>query len=91
VAHHASAQKRFKQSQARRARNRRDMSQLKTQIKKLRSVIANGDADEAQKLLPATVGGIDRASRKGVIHDNAAARFKSRLSRKVNGLSAARA
>jgi small subunit ribosomal protein S20 len=91
VAHHASAQKRFKQSQARRARNRRNLSQLKTQIKKLRAAIAKGDANEAQMLLPATAGGIDRASRKGAIHDNAAARFKSRLSRKVNGLSAAQA
>lgn len=91
MAHHPSAQKRFKQSQERRARNRRNLSQLKTQIKKLRAVIAKGDADEARKILPATVGGIDRAARKGAIHDNAAARFKSRLSRKVNGLSATQA
>lgn len=91
MAHHASAQKRIRQTLKRRARNRRNLSQLKTQIKKLRAVIALGDADEAKKLLPATVGGIDRASRKGVIHDNAAARSKSRLSRKVNSLSTARA
>jgi small subunit ribosomal protein S20 len=91
LAHHASAQKRIRQTLTRRARNRRNLSQLKTQIKKLRAVIASGDADEAKKLLPATVGGIDRASRKGVIHDNAAARFKSRLSRKINSLSNARA
>jgi len=32
------------------------------------------------------VGEIDKASKKGVVHDNAAARYKSRLSRKVSAL-----
>jgi ribosomal protein S20 len=36
------------------------------------------------------VGAIDKASKKGVIHDNAASRYKSRLSRKVAALSAGR-
>jgi ribosomal protein S20 len=36
------------------------------------------------------VGEIDRAAKKGVIHDNAAARYKSRLSRKVNALAGSR-
>ncbi len=31
---------------------------------------------------------IDKAAKKGVIHDNAAARYKSRLTRRVNALSA---
>lgn len=88
MAHHASAQKHMRQSLKRRARNRSNMSTLKTQIKKLRSAIASGDAEGARKLLPETVGGIDRASKKGVIHDNAAARHKSRLTRKVNALAA---
>ena len=37
------------------------------------------------------MGEIDRAAKKGVVHDNAAARYKSRLSRKVNALTAAKA
>lgn len=89
MAHHASALKQMRQSLKRKARNRKNSSQLKTQVKKLRSAIAKGDAEAAQKLLPETVGQIDKAVKKGVIHDNAAARYKSRLTRRINTLSAA--
>jgi small subunit ribosomal protein S20 len=87
VAHHASAQKQMRQSQKRRARNRQNLSQLKTQVKRLRSAISKGDAEAAKKLLPETVSEIDKAAKKGVVHDNAAARYKGRLSRRVNALS----
>ena len=91
MAQHASAQKQMRQSLKSRARNRKNVSQIKTQVKKLRAAIAAGDASAAKKLLPETVGEIDRAVKKGVIHDNAAARYKSRLSRKINALAAAKA
>jgi len=90
VAHHASALKQERQGLKHRARNRKNVSQVKTQIKKLRAALAKGDAEAAKALLPATVGEIDRAVKKGVVHDNAAARYKSRLTRKVNALSGAR-
>ena len=90
MAHHASALKQERQSLKHRARNRKNVSQVKTQIKKLRAALAKGDAEAAKALLPATVGEIDRAVKKGVVHDNAAARYKSRLTRKVNALSGAR-
>jgi small subunit ribosomal protein S20 len=63
---------------------------VKTQVRKLRAAIASGDSKVAQQLLSETVGEIDRAVKKGVVHDNAAARYKSRLTRRVNGLSAAK-
>jgi small subunit ribosomal protein S20 len=81
----------MRQSLKSRARNRKNVSQIKTQVKKLRAAIAAGDAAAAKKLLPETVGEIDRAVKKGVIHDNAAARYKSRLSRKINALAGAKA
>jgi len=90
VARHASALKQGRQSIKRRARNRQNLSQLKTQVKKLRAAIAEGDASAAKSLLSGTVGQIDKAAKKGVIHDNAAARYKSRLTRKVSSLSAAK-
>jgi len=90
VAHHASAQKRMRQGEKRRARNRKNVSQLKTQVKKLRAAIDEGDAAAAKALLPVTVGEIDKAAKKGVVHDNAAGRYKSRLSRKVSALGAAK-
>lgn len=90
MAHHASALKQMRQSEKRRARNRKNLSQLKTQLKKLRSVVAEGNAEAASKLLPATEAEIDKAAKKGVVHDNAAARYKSRLARKVTALGAAK-
>jgi small subunit ribosomal protein S20 len=91
VIRHKSAAKRARQNVRRRAGNRAGLSQLKTQVKRLRAALGAGDAEAAQKLLPATVGEIDKAARKGVVHDNAAARYKSRLSRKVSALAAAKA
>ena len=91
MAHHASAQKHERQSLKRRARNRAGISRLKTSVKKLRTAIAAGDAAEAKKLLPETAAAIDKAAKQGVVHDNAAARYKSRLARSVNGLKGARA
>jgi len=90
VAHHASALKQMRQGVKRRARNRQNVSLVKTEIKKLREVIAKGDAAAAKALLPKTVGAIDKAVKKGVLHDNAGSRHKSRLSSKVSALSATR-
>ena len=90
MAHHASALKQMRQGEKRRARNRKNLSQLKTQLKKLRAAIAEGNAEAATKLLPATEGEIDKAAKKGVVHDNAASRYKSRLARKVSVLGAAK-
>ena len=90
MAHHASALKQMRQGLKHRARNRKNLSQLKTQVKKLRAAIAKGDAETARHILPETVGVIDRAAKKGVVHDNAAARYKSRLARKVNALAGAK-
>jgi small subunit ribosomal protein S20 len=90
LAHHASAEKQMRQGLKRRDRNRTNLSQLKTQVKKLRAAIAKGDAEAAKTLLPETVGQIDKAAKKGVVHDNAASRYKSRLTRKVTALASAK-
>ena len=76
----------MRQSLKHKARNRQNLAKLKSQVKRLRAALAKGDAAAAQELLPATVGEIDKAAKKGVVHDNAAARYKSRLSRRVNAL-----
>jgi small subunit ribosomal protein S20 len=75
----------MRQSLKRRARNRSNSSKLKTQVRRLREALDAGGADAA-KLLPETVAEIDKAAKKGVIHRNAASRYKSRLSKRVNGL-----
>jgi small subunit ribosomal protein S20 len=90
VAHHASALKQQRQGLKHRDRNRRNVSRLKTKIKSLRSAIAKGDVAAVKGALAETISEIDKAAKKGVIHDNAAARYKSRLSRRVNAVTAPR-
>ncbi len=86
MATHSSAIKRHAQSLKRRAINRAHRSRLRTRLKMLRDAAASGDASGARKLLPETIRTIDRAIRWGVLHQNAAARHKSRLTRLVNSL-----
>jgi small subunit ribosomal protein S20 len=90
LAQHASALKQMRQGLKHRERNKQNLSKLKSQIKKLRAAVAKGDTKGAQSALGETVSAIDKAARQGVIHDNAAARYKSRLTRRVNGLAAAK-
>lgn len=88
MAHSLSAIKRVRQNEKRRARNRSHRTELRTQLKKLRKAIEAGNAEEAQKLLPGTVSLVDVMVKKGVIHENAGSRYKSRLTRRLAALSA---
>jgi len=87
MANHKSAEKRTRQANRRNEANRRNRSQLRTEIKKLRSAVEAGNQDEAKALLTATVSLIDKSIQKGILHKNAAARHKSRLTSGVNGMS----
>ncbi|HKY34225.1 MAG TPA: 30S ribosomal protein S20 [Candidatus Polarisedimenticolia bacterium] len=88
MATHSSAIKRHTQSLKRRAANRSNRSRLRTQLKRLRETVAGKDLEAARRLLPGTIALIDRSIQKGVLHENAAARHKSRLTRLVNSLAA---
>lgn len=83
MANSKQAEKRIRQSLIRRDRNRAAMSRLRTSIKQLRTA-ADSDVTKARELLPSTLSLIDATARRGVIHANAAARRKSRLTRLVN-------
>ena len=76
---HKSAEKRVRQNEKRRDINRSNRGRLRTGVKKLRAALEAGDSGTAQELLPQTVSLIDKAVQKGVLHRNAAARYKSRL------------
>jgi small subunit ribosomal protein S20 len=81
---HKSAEKRMRQNERRRVINRGNRTRLRTAVKNLRGALAGSDAKEMSSLLPETVSMIDKAVQKGVLHRNAAARHKSRLTRHVN-------
>jgi small subunit ribosomal protein S20 len=85
---HKSAEKRVRQNEKRRDVNRSNRTALRTSIKKLRAALAGSDTAALDKLLPETISKIDKAVQKGVLHRNAAARYKSRLTVRVNQASA---
>jgi small subunit ribosomal protein S20 len=88
MANHASSLKRYRQSQRRRLLNQMNRHKLKTQMRRLKTVIATGKADDAKTLLPKTFSLIDKSVQKGVIKENTARRYKSRLNKTVNNLTA---
>lgn len=75
-----SAKKRHRQSLDRRTRNRAAKSVLKTLVKKVRGALESGDLAAAQEGYQALVKKFDQTASRGIIHRNAAARVKSRLS-----------
>jgi len=81
--HTKSAKKRLRQSLERRETNRSTKAALKTQIKKLREAVKAGDLAKADEVARTASRKLDLAAAKKVIHRNAAARSKSRISRFV--------
>ena len=87
MANSPSAEKRSRQNVKRRDRNRAARSRLRTAVKRLRAEVAAGNKSGAKELLPPTLRLVDTTAQKGVIHPNAAARTKSRLTRSVTGIA----
>ena len=83
MANIASAIKRNRQNEKRRAHNRHYRSSMRTEIRKVRAAIDAGDKDAAQALLPSTVAIIQRVAQKGIIHKRNAARRVSRLNKAI--------
>lgn len=78
-----SAIKRTVQSEKRRLRNSHVKSTMKTRIKRAIEVIDKKDQTQMETLFRDAVSSIDKASSKGVVHKNNAARKVSRLSKKL--------
>jgi small subunit ribosomal protein S20 len=78
-----SAKKRHRQSLQRRARNRATKSALRTQIRKVKELIAAGNVDEARKESSVLSKKLDQAAAKRVLHSNTSARLKSRMSKRL--------
>jgi len=83
VASHASALKAHRQGLKNREHNRQFRSRLRTALKNVRAAIAGNDLPGARSALKQTISLIDRMASKGIIHRNAAGRYKSRLSARL--------
>ncbi|MEM9658042.1 MAG: 30S ribosomal protein S20 [Planctomycetota bacterium] len=83
-----SAKKRLRQSVDRRDRNRAVRSSVRRQVRKVRVAVTAGDVETSESEFRAAVKKLDQAAAKNVIHPNAAARTKSRLSKAIKAIKA---
>ena len=83
MATHASALKAHRQSLKNREHNRQFRSRLRSALKNVRAAIAGNDLAAARTALKQSISLIDKMASKGIIHRNAAGRYKSRLTTRL--------
>jgi len=89
MANHFSALKRARQTEKRTARNRANRSRLRTAIRRFREALASGNRESAQQAFRSVTAAIDKSIQKGVLHENTASRYKSRLNARLKNLAVA--
>jgi len=83
-----SAEKRAKQAEKRRIRNKAVKSNLKTATRQVSLAVEQGNLEAAKAALVVAIPTLQKAASKGVIHKRTASRKVSRLTRRVNALTA---
>lgn len=90
MAHSLSAKKRIRQNLKNRARNRARKSDIRIEVGELNAAFVAGDVVKASEQLKKTVKALDRVAARGTIHKKTAARRRSRLTKRLNALKAAK-
>jgi small subunit ribosomal protein S20 len=85
---HQSAIKRHRQSLKRRARNTETKSRLRTLIKRARQAIESQNQANATSQIQVVNKELGKAVRRGIVKQNTASRWLSRLSRSAARISA---
>lgn len=80
---HQSAVKRVRQNEKRRQRNQGQHSKMKTLVKKAMETTEKEEAEQAFKKASSY---LDKMASKGLVHQNFAARKKSKIAQHVNNL-----
>jgi small subunit ribosomal protein S20 len=88
MANTPSAKKATRKIAARTEVNKSRRSRMRTFIRKVEEAITSGDHAAAMSALKAAEPEIVRASQKGIVHANVAARKVSRLNHRIKALSA---
>lgn len=79
----SSAEKAYRQSLKRRDHNRQLRSRLRTVLKRIRAAVETENPAEAKTQLTEAFSLVDKMANKGIIHRNAAGRYKSRLVKRL--------
>jgi small subunit ribosomal protein S20 len=87
MANHVSSLKRSKQTIAKTAVNRSNKSKLRGTLRLMREALLKGDVKAAAEQYRTTASVLDKSVQKGVLHDNTASRYKSRLNARVKALA----
>lgn len=87
MANHVSSLKRARQTVTRTAVNSANRSRVRTSLRAFREALAAGDVKAAQTQYRATTSALDKSVQKGVLHDNTASRYKSRLNARLKALA----
>ena len=89
MANTVSSIKRVRMTERKTAVNRMRKTKLRHQIRSMRRLLDQKNTDAATKAIPATFSLVDKAAKWGIIKQNTAARYKSRLHIRVKKLAAA--
>ena len=87
MANHVSSLKRARQTERKTAVNRANKSRVRGSLRLLREALAKGDVAAANEQFKQTVSALDKSVQKGVLHDNTASRYKSRLAARVKAVA----
>lgn len=82
--------KAHRQTIQRTAHNRGLRARLRTALKSIRAAIDSGNTAEAKAALSETFSIVDKMSSKGIIHDNAAGRYKARIVKRLRTKTASK-
>lgn len=88
MANTVSSLKRVRMTERKTAINRVRKTRLRHQVRTMRRLLEHKDAEGATKALPVTFSLVDRAAKWGIIKQNTAARYKSRLTLRLRKLTA---
>jgi len=86
LANSPQARKRIRQATKRRVSNASQRSMMRTRVKQVFAAIETGDKSAAETAFQAAVPVLDHMARKGLIHKNKAARYKSRFNSQIRAL-----
>lgn len=81
-----SAKKRVRSNKKKEIVNNYVYSSMKTAIKTFEKDVKAGDKDVASKSLNVAIQKVDKAKKSGLVHQNKAARVKSRLTKLKNSM-----
>lgn len=88
MANHFSALKRARQTEKRTAINRSSKSRLRSSLRSMREALSSGTPETAEQAYREAVSVLDKSVQKGVLHDNTASRYKSRLNARLKAMTA---